>query len=64
MVDKYELRDGSDQTSDYWQKTSDPYNNLDRRFNATIYHHGYSLGKNIGPFILDMRMEPCRRPVS
>ena len=59
MVDKYELRDGSDQPSDYWQNVSDPYNNLDRRFNATIYHHGYSLGKNIGPFILDMRMEPA-----
>ena len=59
MVDKYELLNGSDQPSDYWQTTSDPYNNLDRRFNATIYHHGYSLGKNIGPFILDMRMEPA-----
>lgn len=59
MVDKYELRDGSDQPSDYWETTSDPYNNLDRRFNATIYHHGYKLGKTVGPFTLDMRMEPA-----
>ena len=59
MVDKYELRNGSDQPADYWQTTSDPYNNLDRRFNATIYHHGYKLGKTVGPFTLDMRMEPA-----
>lgn len=52
FVDLYEMADGSDQPTDLYSQAN-PYNNLDARFSASMFYHGYQLEGNAKP-VVDM----------
>jgi hypothetical protein len=52
FVEFYEMNDGSDQPSDLYSKTN-PYDNLDARFSASMFYHNYQLDGNAKP-VVDM----------
>lgn len=49
LVDMYEMTDGSEQPADLYDQTN-PYENLDARFNQSILYHN----RSIGPYKMDM----------
>ena len=52
FVELYEMKDGSDQPDDLYNGTN-PYENLDSRFSASMFYHGYKLEGNARP-VVDM----------
>ena len=52
FVELYEMKDGSDQPADLYNGTN-PYENLDARFSASMFYHGYKLDGNARP-VVDM----------
>lgn len=50
FVDMYEMNDGSDQPADLYSRPN-PYDNLDARFSASMFYHGYKLEGNSRPTV-------------
>lgn len=50
FVDMYEMTDGSDQPENLYSSAT-PYENLDARFSASMFYHGYRVEGNARPTI-------------